>query len=202
MKFLIIGCPRSGTMFIRSVFNEARYNMGSESRDGSDGRVTYLYGAGEGVEYKNYGPIIHQIRNPVDFVKSVALTTDLTMNYLVNSCKFSCNTYGLLDNIRTKDLRKLRTLCLIWYFWNESCEARSVFSYRVEDLSSVLNKLNEFLSINITQKHINLVSTRVNTRIGQDGYTYFNWFQIEEACGNFFPKFKKMTIRYDYEISI
>jgi hypothetical protein len=126
-KLVVVGCPRSGTGYISKVLQSVGLDVGHEvvGRDGtSDWRLTV--GALNG-----YDPILHQVRHPLEVIPSL-------MTIMPHSWQFMEKHTSL--GKRTGDPWFMHP-ARIWLAWNKKASAVASFTYRVEDIETITDRL-------------------------------------------------------------
>lgn len=180
-KFIILGCPRSGTSFISKFLSYNGFKVGHEKLE-KDGISSWcLVSGGDNVCYGpsynevikklgNNSEIYHQVRNPIDTISSITTIQDKSFQF---ASKFiPINSY---DSLILKSMK-------FWFYWNELSENFTKKRYRVEDTNEYVKnfKLLDEKKIN-SRSHVNL-----------------NWGDIEKENFELSEKIKNMSIRYGY----
>ena len=137
-SFAIVGTGRSGSGFISKALRAAGIDCGHEEwwgptpqrgRPGLQGDSSWL--AVPELDVFD-GPVLHQVRDPLDVVRS-----------LVGIRMFSDNAHGAFrwfmfahqPGLTGDDVAD----AMRWYVeWNRRCEAHAVLRYRVEDVDAAL----------------------------------------------------------------
>lgn len=134
-KFIIIGCPRSGTGYASKFFN-----IGHE-RINDNGISSWclvknppLYGPSlEEIQNKfPQVPIYHQIRNPVDTISSFLSMSENAWRYFTTQLELNPNT------------SKLKKGMQIYYKWNQLAKNIADFTYCLEEIETVFPHIKPF----------------------------------------------------------
>jgi hypothetical protein len=181
-KYVILGCPRSGTGYASMLFKYNNIQVNHEIL-GSDGISSWclfpslpdskLYGPSlnEVINEFNMDSIefIHLHRHPLNVISSLQTISNTSWNY-INKCL----------NL-SPELDKLTRSIEFWVNWNLSIENITSNLISIEDLSTHY-KLNIY------------PNKKYNSRAAQ--YENFNINQLKES--NSFPKLKKLSKKYGY----
>ena len=122
-KLLIVGTPRSGTLYTSSLLLCAGYDVQHEQW-GEEGIVAWtgLFSDGIWGEYKPDCAIIHQIRDPIDTINSLKTIAPISYQYM--------HTKNSDIGVRSSLLSCIRAYAI----WNKLCRDEALWSFRVEDL--------------------------------------------------------------------
>ena len=190
-KVLITGCARSGTKYITYILNELNFDVRHEFM-GIDGIVSWLladnserppWGPKE-YDYKDFDIILHQVRNPINTISSCFTLNKRSMNYINKSLKIH-NEKQLLEK-----------LAIYWHKWNELAEAKSKWTYCIENISIVYPMFCKYLNVPI--KEINF-RTEMNTRKNNKKYTNILYEQIHQVDESLYHALVNQAKRYGYE---
>lgn len=161
-RFLVTGCPRSGTMYTSKVFKGLGVNFGHESvfglRQGLRGRPAN-WGEWEGeaswlsvpfLPLDDDTVVLHQVRHPLGFVRSVCgwgflSDTSRDLHY--------SKVVGIhAPEVYAPDTEPERGATM-WRTWNERAEAHAVTTYRVEDLDvALLLRLCRLVELDVSEE--------------------------------------------------
>jgi hypothetical protein len=145
-RFLVTGCPRSGTRYASVLFRRLGVRMSQEAvfgiNQGLYGKPPD-WGEWEGESSWMAVPflplddtvVLHQVRHPLDFVRSVC-----GFGFLSNrSAEF---IYPKVVGRHAPEVYAHPTQpergAAMWRIWNARAEAHAVITYRVEDLDTAL----------------------------------------------------------------
>jgi len=144
-KYIIIGCPRSGTGYASKFFN-----IGHEKLN-KNGIASWclvntppLYGPSlEGVKIKlPETPIFHQIRNPIDTISSFLSISNKAWKYF----------YNVLDLNHLNS--KIKNGMNIYYQWNLMAKEISEFTYKLEQIEQTFPEIKPYINKKTnTRKH-------------------------------------------------
>lgn len=157
-KLLIIGCPRSGTLFAARYFiKHFKMKIGHERID-KDGVSAWMMA----VEPKNLGypwgycksdilfsHTLHQVRHPVKTISSL----------------FSIHNRSWLfieDHIDISGMSMLEKAMKFWLEWNNICESKADYTYRLEDIDNYANKISSI--IGVRYQHGGIIDSNTNSR--------------------------------------
>lgn len=124
-KYIIIGCPRSGTGYASKFFNLGHEYM---NQNGISSWCLVndppLFGPSlkEVKETFKNVKIFHQVRNPIDTISSFFSMSDKAWRYFEKEL-----------GLNTQNTR-LKNGMLIYYHWNKLCLDLSDFTYKLEDI--------------------------------------------------------------------
>jgi len=127
-KYIIIGCPRSGTGFASKFFNIGHETL---NKNGISSWCLVndppLYGPSlEEVKIKfPETPIFHQIRNPIDTISSFLSMSDVAWDYFHKSLN--------LNHLNSKVKNGME----IYYKWNVRSKQIATLTYKLENIEDV-----------------------------------------------------------------
>ena len=136
MKIVIIGCPRSGTLYTSKIFKASGLDVGHE-KWGKDGIVSwfntieplkcdYTLSTCRSNKIKKIDKreyiILHQVRNPLKTIASMHSISNISWDYV----------YKELDISREKSC--LYRCMQFWLMWNQKAEVHAYFTFRVENM--------------------------------------------------------------------
>lgn len=190
-KLLITGCGRSGTKYISELLKRSGFDVRHEA-DGADGIVSWPMTATEGEslwgpafsEYE-FETVAHQIRNPVKVISSCHTITDKSWNYIKKYIP-----------INEKD-SKLIMCAKYWYYWNLKAEKLAGFSYRIEDIDSMLFKLVNILGKreNFSKESLRIIPRNVNKR----PHNTMSIKDIKRESSKLYEDILKLSLKYGYK---
>ena len=128
-RFIVTGCPRSGTAYIRMALKLAGLEWIRHEWWRDQGVVSWFYAGDVRMAYHGFRPnpprradtVLHQIREPLANIAS--------MYTLCSNCWAYIESYTPV--VQGPDILKAAQ---VWYYWNKLAEGRAVYSYRVEDV--------------------------------------------------------------------
>lgn len=143
---VIIGCARSGTKYICSLFRELGYDVGHEKL-GADGIASW--GLVPDTGRIPYGPsfseincgdmtILHQVREPLSSIAS--------MSRLAGHHWSFTKKYVL---VRKEDSLLLKAM-KYWYYWNDMAEKKAAYTYRIENIDNELEVICGLAGLKLT----------------------------------------------------
>ena len=196
-KFLIIGCPRSGTTYTTTFFRQIGFDVKHEKM-GKHGCIGWNYAIDK--EFKKKGTrvgikfthILHQVRHPLLVMRSLPVTFAVRseMKHIKRGVGKLCP-----DDLLIRCMQ-------MWHKWNVLCEKQSILTYRVEDLyrgSKLTKKLSNMLSFNLNK--VKDIDTKTNSKKKKKSYIKtLTWKMLEDKNKKLFKKIVEQTRRYGYEI--
>lgn len=191
---LITGCARSGTHYITQVLNLCGLKLRHE-RGGEDGMVSWLMAAksgrtpfGPGGNKFQFVHIFHQVRDPLKSIASICKEPRESWEYI---CKH-VPEINIFDPLLVRAAK-------YYYYWNLMAEKKAEWTYRIEDLENVFDKMSKILGITLDKTAVDKVPKNIATR----GYTApLTWADIREVVEpELYRKLIKMAIRYGYPIN-
>jgi hypothetical protein len=171
----IVGCARSGTVYMTNVLRELGYKIGHEVM-GEDGSVGYHLAV---LKPNN---CLHQVRHPIKQINSM----------------FAHKAWGWCDRLIEVPDYGLLGCMQYWLMWNAMCEDFCVWRYQIEQLPEVWD---EFL-VRIGHNKCELpdLPTNTNTHRRKEDYVGFSWEDLIEKDKDLTVKIMKMAKRYGYDV--
>ncbi len=184
--FLVTGSGRSGTKYISTVLRVCGLGVGHEHL-GVDGIVSGFYcfesdhypGAHVSPRPK-FDLILHQVRDPLKAIGSI--TTG-------RSRKWASQFVDV-----EKSASSLRWSCYYWLAFNLEAERQALFTYRIEDLEDIWEKLQDALSFDTPYSVVSDVPKNINTR----SHRRYKWNDIKEAAPEIYGNIRNAARRYGY----
>jgi len=165
-RFLIIGCPRSGTTYAAESLLANGVLCGHESFFTPDGyRPNALYEGDSSwlapVQLHHVDmsgvPIIHQIRHPLEVISSFLGISLFPTDPSIAERRFVGEHFEESGDPRRDAIR-------FYLEWNERCRVLASMTYRVEDFMPRFDEIVERLGQAPRTEERQALSTRVNTR--------------------------------------
>ncbi len=191
---LIIGCARSGTTYMTQVLRANGLDVKHEG-DGSFGIVSWPMVAesetspwGPGAKKFFFSHIFHQVRDPL---KTIASASKEPMSSWVYICRH-CPEIKLDDTPLVKAAK-------YWYYWNLLAEKKAEWTYRVEDIEAVMDKMGRRLKIKLDKGVLVSIPKNTNSRNYRVSYT---WPDIKAAVSpDLYKKIVKLAKHYGYKVN-
>lgn len=192
MKYLITGCPRSGTKFTANLLGRyLGYDTTFEKR-GNRFTVSWKHivsgyfdpPANQNVIVCDFDRIIHQVRHPLKVIASMTTIWNQSMGFIG---KF----VDLPDLLENKN-QTVRNCMNAWYGWNKIIEKKAVWRYKIEDLPTVLDTWCKYLDIPVF--NFPDIKNNINGR----KHITLKWedlFKIDEQLAK---KIKNLSEHYGY----
>lgn len=176
----IIGCPRSGTMFISKLFQEHGIDVGHEKM-GKDG-IAWWYLA---VHRNLKGRIVHQVRHPLAVIGSMTTLLPASWDYIGVHVGFSRNESLIQMAMRT------------WLYWNDMAHHIAHYHYLVEDaLHGQFDKLCDLAGWDAKLKSPVLTPTTINSR----PHPELSWSDLDREKPSLAIAIRSMAQTYGYEV--
>jgi hypothetical protein len=204
-RFLVTGCPRSGTGYAAALFRALGVRCGHED----------VFGVGQAlgrkpVDWNGYGGdsswlavpalplddvvVLHQVRHPLEVVRSI-----VGVGFLADPSRIGRGQRRFAAVVRlhnsevfTPDVDAERA-ALMWRIWNTRAEEHATFTYRLEDLDvglllSLAHLVELELSSDQAVQALDRIPSSVNRRRRDDSIA---WDSIAPMLGD-------LADRYDY----
>ena len=171
-KILVTGCGRCGTKYFAAVLQSVGFQVTHE-RMGADG-ISSWYMATEakrvplGPPPANYtfDHTFHLVRHPLTAIPSISSLKDESWDYI--------SQYVLMDASDSKLLKSAK----YWYFWNELTERKAKRLVRVEDLTQIVDQIEQELGVVIDRSAVANVPRNVNSRKVRKIYHWIEEFLL------------------------
>lgn len=186
--FLITGCGRSGTRYIAQALRRCGLDVDHE-KPGRDGMSSYYYcfdtdwypGSSHPVPRLEFDVILHQIRYPLDVIASLLTTS--SWNWV---CQFLP-----VD----QETPLLTRCCYHWLIFNLHAEKQAKFTYRIEALEQVWDRLQQTLGFHTPYEVIKPIPKTINTRKHRD----VTWEEVRDSIPiTTYREIVAATKRYGY----
>lgn len=190
---LITGCARSGTTYIAKILQESGLSIGHEKmlKDG----VSSWYLAcnpqktkrGANPNKVRFAHVFHQVRHPLKVISSVYRTEDRhSWNYIMKH----------VPEIKMQDSHLVKC-AKYWYYWNLKAENEAEWTYRIEDIDTILDEFGNRIGKKIQQTALEEISKDVNT-FGNPKRE-FTWEDLQkELPPELFEKIHTLAEKYGY----
>jgi hypothetical protein len=195
-RFLVTGCPRSGTKYIAELFKALGVRMGHEDvfgvRQGLGGRPDWQDFQGEAswlaVPHLPLDGVVvlHQVRHPLEFVRSAVgysdpgFLSDRRRRYPIPS------VVGLHAPEVYGPATQAERSATMWRVWNARAEQHAALTFRIEDLDAgLLLRLCGLVELQISEALAGRVLAGVSkttNRTQRD--EAISWEQIEPFIGD------------------
>ena len=195
-KVLVVGCPRSGTMFTAVLLQALGLDVRHEAM-GYDGAVSWREAKGKPFSYRRVkidgsvesGPVefehvFHQVRAPLPTIASMSTMGPQAWRYI----------YRTISTVDPQASTLLRSMQL-WHFMNQKFECQAERTFRIEDIDVVLRGLCEILGIRYSKRALKSVPRNVNAR----EHPGVGWADLFTADSKLTTDISDMAGRYGYE---
>ncbi len=172
-RLLIIGCGRSGTMFVSQLLQQLGFDVRHEEM-GEHGMSSW-FATSENLTSKRPPlvrhsdfVVLHQVRHPLKAIASMQTIHARAWKLILDH----------LPEIKLSD--GLLTRCMkYWFHWNLMAEEKAVLTYQVEglDVQGVVG-----------------TSKRVNAR----EHSELTWEDLQRECTTLCKEVREMSVRYRY----
>jgi hypothetical protein len=180
---LIIGTGRCGTKTVAAYLQLAGLDVGHE-KDRPDGIVAWRRACDVRRTYKT---ILHVVREP--------LATIASWTYTVKpySRRFSEQHLGL-----PHDWTAMRKALAHWVLWNELCEARSSWRFRIEDLPRRLPKLYACVGVHLPLRKKLELRGGERVIVNDRQHPEVSWDELRREDEDLVDKARRLAELYGY----
>jgi hypothetical protein len=187
---LITGCGRSGTVYISCLLDELGADVPHETM-GLDGIASWLLAVDAG--WAPWGPlrrmfqyraVLHQVRHPLAAIASAQTFRPESWDYIC----------GHIPCDMTEPL--LLRCGKYWHYWNLKAEQTSEWTYRIEELPRVFDRLCETVGVSPDRSRLVAVPADLNSR--KERYSPISWDQLAELDSELTHKIQAQAARYGY----
>jgi hypothetical protein len=130
----------------------------------------------------NSSVVIHQVRDPMLTISSMLTMVDISWRYMEKYLEEDLCKYSPL--IRS---------AVAWMRWNDLAKSKSLFTYRVEDISSVWSRIL-YESECTRMPFPDSISKGIHSR----NHKNFGWEDLKKEDKNIFLEVKDRAISYGY----
>jgi len=172
---LITGCQKAGMGFISNILKESGVQVGV-TKMGPDGNVDWRRPYSDNDEYEI---ILHQVREPLADIEASLEMGDWAW-------KFICSKESRI----TMDDSVLLRCMKYWLYWNQRAQAAAEWTYRMESLPGVLDKILEAIGLSSESRgNVEEMSTKFHKqRIAREAkgkLTFGDILAEDRAIGEF-----------------
>jgi len=204
-RFVVTGCPRSGTQYAATVFSALGIHCEHEKVfgvaqalgeqpvdwDGADADSSFL-----AVPFLPLDDVVvlHQVRHPLEFTRSIvgmALLSDQRRNkpFPTAIARHAPEVYG--------PERPADRAAVMWRIWNTRAEAHADITYQVEALDvALLLRLADLVELDVSEEQashaLDSVPRTVNTRARNEKVP---WRRIEAVT-------EDLATHYGYDVPV
>jgi hypothetical protein len=187
---LITGCGRSGTVYISCLLDELGADVPHETM-GLDGIASWLLAVDAGSapwgplrRMFQYRTVVHQVRHPLRAIASAQTFRPESWGYIC----------GHIPCDMTEPL--LLRCAKYWHYWNLKAEQTAAWTYRIEELPRVFDRLCEAVGVLPDRSCLAAVPADVNSR--RDSYSAITWDHLAELDPELTRKIQAQAARYGY----
>ena len=187
---LITGCGRSGTVYVSCLLDELGADVPHETM-GLDGIASWLLAVDAGQapwgplrRMFQYRTIVHQVRHPLAAIASA-------QTFRPESWEYIC---GHIPCDVTEPL--LLRCGKYWHYWNLKAELTSEWTYRIEELPRVFDRLCDTVGVFPDRSRLAAVPADLNSRKGR--YSAITWNDLAELDPELTQKIHAQAMRYGY----
>ena len=201
-RFIVTGCPRSGTAYAAALFTELGVRCNHETVFGVEqglGRKPVSWNGAEGDSSFVAAPflpleddivVLHQVRHPLNYARSV-----VGIGFLSEQRRGRPWTTVIEKHAPEvyEPKRQAERAAMLWRVWNTQVEGHADFTYRLEDYDPALVlRLAELLELDITEEQAAQALERVPRNTNQRyRFERVPWRRIEPIVG-------ELAARYGY----
>ena len=187
----IIGCPRSGTVYIANLLYRLGLKLGHE-RMGPDGVVGFNYSVPRtSVHGKSkdtavlaaFDTTLHQVRHPLAVIGSL----ETLMGHW--------ETFAEHVDIRRETLA---VRAAMWLRWCQMCDGLAEWTYRIEAITPGSPELSELCDRAGTPKR-NFPTEQLKRNARE--HEQVTWGGLDDACPELARQIREQCVQYGYEIS-
>jgi hypothetical protein len=202
-RFLVTGCPRSGTGYAAALFRALGVRCGHENVFAPDealGRRPVDWNGYDGEASWLAAPllpledivVLHQVRHPLDVIRSIVGIRFLGAQHSEVAVPFRNVVRRYAPEVFAPNTEAERA-ALLWQIWNAKAEAWAALTYRLEDLDAeLLHRLARLVELELSEEQAKsaVASTPrdINHRRRDETVSW-------KAAG---PVLEKLAARYGY----
>jgi hypothetical protein len=191
-RLLVVACGRSGTRYASKVLRAAGMDVGHE-RDGVHGRGDWRMAHASAGELASYGVVLHQARHPLRVVESFHSASKVSWGVIL----------GADPRIASPSL--LSRCVRYWVLWNEAAEALAEWTYRVEDMEEVVQRIALECGVEVDLSGFGDVPVTDHTRRGSRKHGHkipsLGMDEVRGADPGMAERLEEMASRYGYDLS-
>lgn len=188
---LVVGCPRSGTCFISTLFKEHGFDVGHEAW-GRDGIACWRL-AGNSDFWRGFNlcpreiqgahPAVHQVRHPLGTISSLLTIAEVSWDIMAKSIP-----------LRTK--HPLHRAMQAYILWNRLAQQRASYTYRVENIRQEYPELCRRAGFVSTLKPDFATSEKTNGRPHES----LSWADLESVDAPLAMQVRALSVEYGYTL--
>lgn len=200
---VIVGCPKSATMYIAELLKRMGLDFKHEeyAEDGmADWRLAVEnprpwggYSGHEKLDFLREANILHQVREPLSTMSSMQKIAgwEYIFSYI--------NVFDYANHVPVRMPDSITKRCMLcWYHWNRKAESIAKWTYRIEDLEKIWGKFCRMINHPelIRKKEIlQTVPKNINTA---KPYKPLEWHDLFEEDEKLARKIVALAERYGY----
>lgn len=182
-KLLVIGCPRSGTLFTARFLCGLGLRVAHE-RPAPDGSVGWLYTMQPPEAFERFEQVWQVTRHPLKAIASHAL--------------FNRTLWRVIRHWVALPHEDLARRMAFWVQWNRAAEARGEWRFRVEDLRAGTPVLDEVLARLGLPPHT--PAPALPRDINSRPHANLAWADLDAASPALAAKVRALAVEYGYEV--
>ncbi|HLB52617.1 MAG TPA: hypothetical protein VJK48_02775 [Chlamydiales bacterium] len=195
-KLLIIGCARSGTLYISKVLKACGLHIRHEKM-GKEGMSTCDFVVDPKIGRWNLKPddfhfahIFHQVRDPLQVISSTYRTEDIhSWHFIIQH----------MPEITIQDPHLVKC-AKYWYYWNLAAEKKAEWTYRLEDLDEKWDEFQTRLGMHLPHDALLQVPKNTNSWAKENRHE-FTWEDLKVALDReLYSNIIQLAKRYGYAI--
>lgn len=191
----VIGCGRSGTMYMTSLLKQLDINVGHEKEE-SDGEVGWraLIRIFEQEINPAENVVLHQVRNPLETIASLRTHTNEMLDFVAQY-------FPAQSRLGTAEGRLHR--CMeYWYYWNVLSEEHARWTYRIEAIDEDWQRFCAEIGLVEPHPARPTIDPSLNTRRIADYAKHqqevVTWDRLDEIDTALCAQLKALASRYGY----
>jgi hypothetical protein len=184
-KLAIIGCGRSGTRYMSKVLNAFGVTVGHE-KDKENGTVDWKATIRD---LDHYDAVFHQVRNPLGVIASCHGIKMSSWNIIKKA--------GIIEEGDSTLVKCMK----YWLEWNKAAQKRAVFTYRVEEIETMLPEMFKYMGwgYNPTNfKKVKELGTTDHTGAHAKSYPSLTWEKLREEDADLAVELALLAKEYGY----
>jgi len=203
MKILVIGYAHGGTSFTASLFQHFGLDIRHEDYRGADGVSSWPYAVDDDFlnsvlgwkqrgDISQYDIVLHQVRDPLNSIRSVAPEPEWTKIFRKRHLSFFDHDNPLASGLRS------------WTGWHELCDKIAHWTYKIEDLSNpdIWKKFKELCQLDKNLDYPNLkknINSKRNKSHGLWKNINNSWENFKKIDPEFAERAYNLAIKYGYK---
>lgn len=180
---IVMGCCRGATEYIyRLIKNTKRLSVFHQCY----GLEGIIGGEATGTIYPTGSIVVHQVRSPLGVIASASMRAEKLSPYCAPLIGYDYADNALLWAMH------------YWYQWNRIAARKAQWTYRVEDIDNIWDRLCQYLGITNYQAPIDLMN--VNSDQLKPTYPHITWEVLNGIDAALTEKIRILATEFGYDI--